>query len=76
MQELVAIDRGWCERSQGQGRLQRAAVALCAPDEAAALCDRKMMRSLSGVNLGLRALLNEGVRHLDPGSCMPSTPGH
>ncbi len=28
------------------------------------------MRSLSSVNLGLRALLNVGVRHLDAASCM------
>ena len=76
MHELAAVDRGRCERSQGQGRLQRVAVALWAPDEAAALCDRKRMRSLSGVNLGLRALLNVGVRHLEPDSCVRFTGGH
>ncbi len=62
--------REGCHRGvQGQGRLQRVAVALWTPDEAAALCDRNRMRLSSGVNLGLSALFNVGVKHSDPCSC-------
>ena len=55
--------------SQGHGMVQRAAVALWTPEVAAALCERKSMLPPSGVNLGLRALFSDGVKHTDCCSC-------
>lgn len=55
--------------SQGHGMVQRAAVALWTPEVAAALCERKSMLSPSGVNVGLRALFSDGVKHTDCCSC-------
>lgn len=49
--------------------VQRAAVALWTPEVAAALCERKSMLPPSGMNLGLRALFSNGVKHTDCCSC-------